>query len=149
MAELAELIKARRLARKWSLRELGAQIGVTPAYVADIEAARRLPSAELKAKIATALEIPSEELAALDVRLTSDLRDWIDERPQLTALLRSLRSSPESDMLIQRLARFMSRRLPPKTPSAVLLTWESELRAIAAEASGVKPVTLLRFRVAK
>jgi transcriptional regulator with XRE-family HTH domain len=135
VAELAELIKARRLARKWSLRELGAQIGVTPAYVADIEAARRLPSAELKAKIATALEIPSEELAALDVRLTSDLRDWIDERPQLTALLRSLRSSPESDMLIQRLARFMSRRLPPKTPSAVLLTWESELRAIAAEAS--------------
>ena len=38
-------------------------------------------------------------------------------------------------MLIQRLARLMNRRSPPKTPSAVLLTWESELRAIAAEAS--------------
>ncbi len=38
-------------------------------------------------------------------------------------------------MLIQRLARLMSRRSPPKAPSAVLLTWESELRAIAAEAS--------------
>ena len=135
MAELAELIKSRRLARKWSLRELGAQIGVTPAYVADIEAARRLPSAELKAKLATALDIPTEELAALDIRLTTDIRDWIDERPQLIALLRSLRSSPESDMLIQRLARLMNRRSPPKTPSAVLLTWESELRAIAAEAS--------------
>jgi transcriptional regulator with XRE-family HTH domain len=135
VAELAEIIKARRLARKWSLRELGAQIGVTPAYVADIEASRRIPSAELKAKIATALGIPSEELDATDVRLTPDLRDWIEERPQLTALLRSLRSSPESDMLIQRLARFMSRRTPPKAPTGLLLIWESELRAITAEAS--------------
>ena len=118
-----------------ALRELGAQIGVTPAYVADIEASRRIPSAELKAKIATALGIPSEELDATDVRLTPDLRDWIEERSQLTALLRSLRSSPESDMLIQHLARFMSRRTPPKAPTGLLLIWESELRAIAAEAS--------------
>ena len=38
-------------------------------------------------------------------------------------------------MLIQRFARFMSRRSPPKAPSGLLLIWESELRAIAAEAS--------------
>lgn len=135
VAELSEIIKNRRLARKWSLRELGSRIGVTPAYVADIEASRRIPSAELKAKIAVALGISSQELEATDVRLTPDLRDWIEERPQLTALLRSLRSSPESDMLIQRLVRFMNRRSPPKVPAGLLLIWESELRAIAAEAS--------------
>ena len=135
MGELAEIIKARRLARKWSLKELGTQLGVTPAYVADIEASRRIPSAELKAKIASALGIPAEELEATDARLTPDLREWIEERPQLTGLLRSLRSSPESDMLIQRLARFMSRRSPPKAPTGLLLIWESELRAIAAEAT--------------
>ena len=90
---------------------------------------------ELKAKIASALGIPSEELDATDVRLTPDLREWIEERPHLISLLRSLRSSPESDMLIQRLARFMSRRTPPKVPAGSLLIWESELRAIAAEAS--------------
>lgn len=50
--------------RNWSLRQLGAQIGVTPAYVADLEAGRRLPSAELKARLTTVLEIPAEELAA-------------------------------------------------------------------------------------
>src|SRR5258708_7732647 len=121
MTELAEIIKSRRLALKWSLRELGTQIGVTPAYVADIEASRRIPSNELKAKIAVALGIAPEELAALDVRLTPDLRDWIEERPQLLTLLRSLHSSPESDMLIQRLARLISRRLPPKTPTGLLL----------------------------
>ena len=138
MPEFAEIIKSRRLARDWSLKELGARIGVTPAYVADIEASRRIPSAELKTKIATALGISSEELDATDVpdvRLTPDLREWIEERPHLIGLLRSLRSSPESDMLIQRLSRFMSRRTPPKAPAGLLMIWESELRAVAAEAS--------------
>jgi transcriptional regulator with XRE-family HTH domain len=135
MVELGELIKERRLARKWSLRRLGEEIGVTPAYVADIEANRRLPSAELKGRISSVLGIPGEELAAADNRLSPDLREWIEERPQLNRLLRSLRASPESDMLIQRLTRFMFRRSPPKVPRGFLVTWESELRAIAAEAS--------------
>jgi transcriptional regulator with XRE-family HTH domain len=134
VADLADLVKTRRLARKWSLRQLGTQIGVTPAYVADIEAGRRLPSVELKERIAAALEIPPDELAAADARLTPDLRDWIEERPELTGLLRSLRSSPESDMLIRRLSRLIGRRSRPQAPRAFLVTWESELRAIATEA---------------
>ena len=135
MSELPQLIKGRRLARKWSLRQLGEQIGVTPAYVADLEAGRRLPSADLKQRISSVLEISEEELAAADVRLTPDLREWIEERPQLTTLLRSLRVSPESDMMIRRLTRFISRRAKPQSPRGFLVTWESELRAIATEAS--------------
>jgi transcriptional regulator with XRE-family HTH domain len=135
MAELGELIKQKRLARKWSLRQLGAALGVTAAYVADIEAKRRLPSPELRDRISSVLEIPSEELAAADYRLPTDLREWIEERPQLGTLLRSLRTSPESDMLIQRITRFFNRRSPPQIPRGFLVTWESELRAIAAEAS--------------
>jgi transcriptional regulator with XRE-family HTH domain len=135
MAELGELIKSKRLARNWSLRQMGSEIGVTPAYVADIESSRRLPSTELRARISSVLGISLEELEAADDRISPDLREWIEERPQLTALLRSLRASPESDMLIQRLARFLNRRYPPKTPRGILVTWESELRAIAAEAS--------------
>jgi transcriptional regulator with XRE-family HTH domain len=135
MAELGGLIKQKRLARKLSLRELGAALGGTGAYVADIEAGRRLPSPELRGRISSVLGIPSEELAAADYRLTNDLREWIEERPQLGTLLRSLRNSPESDMLIQRLTRFLNRRSPPQIPRGFLVTWESELRAIAAEAS--------------
>ncbi len=135
MAELGELIKQKRLALKWSLRQLGAALGVTGAYVADIEANRRLPGPDLTERISSVLDIPSEELAAADYRLSTDLREWIEERPQLGTLLRSLRSSPESDMLIQRLTRFFNRRSPPQIPRGFLVTWESELRAIAAEAS--------------
>jgi transcriptional regulator with XRE-family HTH domain len=135
VAEIAELIKSRRRARKWSLRQLGEQIGVTPAYVADIEAGRRLPSSELRERIAAALEIPAEELAAADYRLTVDLRDWIEERPQLTSFLRALRTSQEPDRLIQRLMRLISRRPKLQVARGFLVTWESELRAIAAESS--------------
>jgi transcriptional regulator with XRE-family HTH domain len=135
MPDLGELIKNKRTGRKWSLRRLAEAIGVTPAYVADIETNRRFPSADLMERIASALEISAEELAAADNRLPSDVREWIEERPQLTSLLRSLRASPESDMLIQRLTRFINRRSPPRTPRGFVVTWESELRAIAAEAS--------------
>ncbi len=128
MAELSELIKNKRLARKWSLRQLGSALGVTGAYIADIEANRRLPSPELRERISSVLDIPADELAAADNRLPSELREWIEERPQLGGLLRSLRTSPESDMLIQRLTRLMSRRPTPQTPRGFLVTWESELR---------------------
>lgn len=135
MPDLPELIRTRRLARKWSLRRLAESIGVTPAYVADLEAGRRQPSAELKKRLSAALEISSNELALADARLTSDLRDWIEERPQLISMLHALRCSPDSDKLIQRLGRFISRRTRVEAPAGFLVTWESELRAIAAEAS--------------
>lgn len=135
MPRIGELVAAGRRERKWSLRQLAAELGVTPAYVADIEAERRLPSSELMGRISTVLEISLENLAAADSRLSTELREWIEERPQLTALLRSLRTSPESDLLIQRLIRLFNRRSRPQVPRGFLVTWESELRAIAAEAS--------------
>jgi transcriptional regulator with XRE-family HTH domain len=135
MTELGDLIRKQRLARNWSLRRLGEKVGVTAAYVGDIEANRRLPSPALKQRIASILSIAMDDLEAADSRLSSDLREWMDERPQLISALRSLKASPDADMLIQRLARFLNRRYPPKTPRGMLVTWESELRAIAAEAS--------------
>ena len=135
MKELAQLVKSRRLAQGWSLRQLGSHIGVTPAYVADIEAGRRLPSADLKERLSTVLGIPAEELASADSRLTPDLRDWIEERPDLTGLLRLLRTLPESEMLIQRLSRLIRRRSKPQPTRSFLVIWESELRAIAADAT--------------
>ena len=91
MSDLGELIKKKRIARQMSLRDLGREIGVTAAYVADIESDRRLPSPDLKHKIAAALDIPAEELEEADNRLSSDLQDWVQERPQVVSLLRSLR----------------------------------------------------------
>ena len=133
MPELGDLIKNKRVARGWSLKRLGDEIDVTPAYVADIEANRRLPSEELKARLSNVLSIPAEELAAADNRLAPDLREWIEERPAVGGLLRSLRAMPDADMLIQRLQKLFARRAVPAPAGGFLVTWESELRAIAAE----------------
>lgn len=136
MAELGALIKARRSARKMSLRDLGIALGVTPAYLADIEASRRLPSPELRQRISAVLEIPLEDLQAADNRLEPDLREWIEERPQVISALRTLQSSPDAGMLIQRVTRFLKRRAPQQSPPrGHILTWESELRVIAAEST--------------
>jgi transcriptional regulator with XRE-family HTH domain len=134
MAGLGDMLRSNRLARKWSLRQLADQIGVTPAYVADLEAERRLPGNELKEKLAVVLGMTRDQLEEVDDRLSGDLREWVDERPQVVSLLRSLRTSPQSEKLVQRLNRFLKRYAPP-VPRGFLLTWESELRAIASEAS--------------
>jgi transcriptional regulator with XRE-family HTH domain len=135
MLEMAKLIRSRRLARKWSLRRLGDALEVTPAYVADLEAGRRQPSAELKERISSVLEISPDELAQADARLSTELKGWIEERPELTSMLRTLRDSPDSETLIKRLGRLVSRRARTEGPAGFLVTWESELKAIAAEAS--------------
>src|SRR6266536_1329741 len=127
MANLGEIIKQKRLARNWSLKKLGTEIGVTAAYVGDLEANRRLPSADLIQRLSLALDIPPSELAAVDSRLSPDLREWIEERPDLISLLRSLRSSTQADMFIQRFARFLKRRQPPQPARGFLVIWESEL----------------------
>lgn len=135
MTSLGGLIREHRVARNWTLRRLATELGVTPAYVSDLEADRRLPSRELKVRLSEVLAIAEDILAAADSRMPPELREWIEERPGLVSLLRSLRSSPESDHLIRRLTRIMTRRSRPQTPRGVLVTWESELRAIAAEAA--------------
>ncbi|MGH9323112.1 MAG: helix-turn-helix domain-containing protein [Vicinamibacteria bacterium] len=47
MSDLGKLIRERRQDRRWTLRQLGEKTGVTPAYVADLEAGRRSPGASL------------------------------------------------------------------------------------------------------
>jgi transcriptional regulator with XRE-family HTH domain len=122
MSGIGELVRGRRLERKWSLRQAATALGVTPAYVADIEAERRLPSSELLGRISTVLEISLENLAAADSRLSTELREWIEERPQLTALLRSLHTLPESDLLIQRLSRLMWAARSSRTCSSACIS---------------------------
>jgi transcriptional regulator with XRE-family HTH domain len=135
MADLGELIKSKRVSRGWSLRKLGDELDVTPAYIGDMEANRRLPSAELMSRLSTVLGIPAEELAAADSRLSPDLREWIEERPEVSFLLRGLRSLPNADGLIKRLQKLVTRRALPPPAGGFLVTWESELRAIAGEAT--------------
>ena len=60
---LAKMLKALRQKQKLSQRDLAAKVGITQAYVAELETgARRNPSLDLLQKLAKALKVKVAEL---------------------------------------------------------------------------------------
>ncbi len=68
MKTLGERIREIREERDMSLRELSSKIGVTPAFMSDIELGRRFPSDKNLLAIANQLDIDAEDLAQFDSR---------------------------------------------------------------------------------
>jgi transcriptional regulator with XRE-family HTH domain len=102
-ADLGKHVKAARLERGTGLRELARQAGIAPAFVTDIEAGRRMPSAEVLARIAAALSIPLAELQDLDPRVTPEVRKWMEAEPRVSSLLQRLEGHRGRDALLARM----------------------------------------------
>jgi transcriptional regulator with XRE-family HTH domain len=68
MKTLGQKIRELREAKDLSLRELAKKLGVSAAFLSDIELGRRFPSDDVMAKIARILEVKAEDLRALDAR---------------------------------------------------------------------------------
>lgn len=68
MKTLGERIRELREQKDISLRELAKKLGVSPAFLSDIELGRRFPSDEVLAKIAKELGESVEELKKYDTR---------------------------------------------------------------------------------
>ena len=100
-------IRRRRMARGVSLREFARRIGVSAPFLSDLEAGRRYPGPEVLARIAAELEAPLDELEAEDNRLQPEVRRWVESEPELSRLLRTLKSSPRRDELLRRMRRLM------------------------------------------
>lgn len=83
----AEAIKAVRLRKKMSCREVAAQAGLSPAYVGKVESGAISPSLRTFAKIATVLEMTTKEIA-LVVQLESK-RDKTDKLSHPPAIVES------------------------------------------------------------
>ena len=67
-----------------SLRELAKRIGVSSAFLSDIELGRRFPSEVILAKLASALNVPLEDLKKYDNRAPiADLKRLMDSDPKL------------------------------------------------------------------
>lgn len=113
MDTLGERIKATRLERGMALRELARQTGIAPAFVTDIEAGRRMPSANVLARIAAALGIPLGELQDLDPRVTPEVRQWMEAEPRLGALLRKLATSRQRGAVLKRMERLAAEDRDP------------------------------------
>lgn len=87
---LGEKIRATRLERGMSLRQLAAKIGCSPPFVSDIELGRRFPSEATLASIAKTLEIDVHELKMYDSReALSTLKRLAEQDPEWTFALRT------------------------------------------------------------
>ena len=69
----------------------------------DIEADRRRPSPEVLDRIASVLGLKLAELQALDPRITPEVKEWMDEEPRVSSLLRRLRDDPDRDELLRQI----------------------------------------------
>jgi transcriptional regulator with XRE-family HTH domain len=94
-----------------SLRELAKRIGVSSAFLSDIELGRRFPSEEILAKLAGALNESLEELKKYDNRAPiADLKRLMDSDPKLgfafrTAVEKVKSGELTADELIARLTK--------------------------------------------
>lgn len=67
-----------------SLRELAKRVGISGPFLSDIELGRRFPSEEILAKLASALNVPFEDLRQYDNREPiADLKRLMDSNPKL------------------------------------------------------------------
>jgi transcriptional regulator with XRE-family HTH domain len=73
-----------------TLRALAEKIDVSAPFLSDLEHGRR--QTNKFDELAEALDVPVDELKALDGRVT-ELKDWLAENPQLVSLLKDMRDS--------------------------------------------------------
>jgi len=103
VVSLGRRIRDRRQELNLTVRGFASRIGVQPPFVTDIEADRRRPSPEVLDRIASVLDLPLAELQALDPRITPEVKEWMDEEPRVSSLLRRLRDDPDRDALLRQM----------------------------------------------
>lgn len=88
---LGEVVRDSRTAKgQMKLRELARLLEVTPSYVSDIENDRRVPSEDVLARIAAALDLDYTDLVARAGRLGADAERYMRREPTATTLFRKI-----------------------------------------------------------
>lgn len=88
---LGERIRQLREARDLSLREFGARLKRTAAFLSDVELGRRFPSDEVLVDMARVLGTPIEDLKKYDQRPTvQDVKRLVSQNPAYGFALRKV-----------------------------------------------------------
>jgi transcriptional regulator with XRE-family HTH domain len=90
--QFGEVLRAKRLGKKFSLRRFAELVGVSPTYLSQVEQANvDPPTAERVQKMAELLEENPDELIALAGRVADDLPAIIRAKTEVPDLLRAVR----------------------------------------------------------
>ena len=96
-----------------TLRGFAEKVGVSPAYVSDIEHDRRRPSVEVLHRIAHELKLVGATYEALDklnTRLDPDIQKWVASTPTVRQMLREVKKSGQNPLEVIRAAQEHARR---------------------------------------
>jgi transcriptional regulator with XRE-family HTH domain len=129
---LGERLRFEREEKKISLRKFAQQLGISAAYLVDVEKNRRLPSGELLQKAADLLDIPVSIFDEFSPGLSKPIREWIEKNPLVARILKYLQKDAAPEEALERLERSTVRLTKHKYPIAI---YESELQAIALDSS--------------
>jgi transcriptional regulator with XRE-family HTH domain len=86
---LGQALYYAREQRRFTVRQLARKVGLSPAFICDIEHDRR--STTKLPELAQALKIPLRELESR-AGVNRDLTDWLSHHPKLIQLLRDIQS---------------------------------------------------------
>ncbi len=112
---LGKRIRELREERDLSLREFAKTLGLSAAFVSDVELGRRHPSDKVLAKMAQILETTLEELRAFDTRApVEDIKRLSNEDPAYGLALRRVISEKVTPEELIRLAESKSKRAKRK-----------------------------------
>ena len=106
LAQLGQYVRERREARaredsSFSLRQVAARCGITPAYLSRVERGEVAPPGEeTLVRLARELGEDPDVMLAMAGKISADLRAVILARPQLFAeLIRQMKQMPDSSVL--------------------------------------------------
>ncbi|MCL2046700.1 MAG: helix-turn-helix transcriptional regulator [Oscillospiraceae bacterium] len=109
-AKFGEYLKERRQALGKSIRQCAAEIGITPAYLSDIEKGNRNPPANYHEMVLSVLEIPKDQVYAYyDLAGVSgnsnhiDIIPYIIENPIVRLALRKARDKQITSAMWQKI----------------------------------------------
>ncbi|MGH2366296.1 MAG: helix-turn-helix domain-containing protein [Chloroflexota bacterium] len=108
-ASAGAILRAARLTRGLTLRQLADAIDVTFAYIADLEANRRLPSEAIAVKLAEQLGLDMDDLLACMGRLRAAVTDYLRERPATGKLLGRIAERKLTDVQLEHLLQEVDR----------------------------------------
>lgn len=128
--QIGEKIKNERIKKKISLREFSRKLGISAAYLVDIEKGRRLPNHELLQKIADDLEISVSTLNRNNLEMPKHVRNWIEKHPLFSRLFKFVLKQKDPFKTVEELETAFPTTPPPVTFVAI---YESELQAIGLE----------------
>jgi transcriptional regulator with XRE-family HTH domain len=127
---LGDLIKSERERQGLSLRGFAESLGISAAYLVDLEKNRRLPNSALLQKISDKLDIPVATFDEFAPDMPNSVKSWLDKNPTFKRLWGFLQKSPEPENILAHVERALAQSRQRKYPIAI---YASELQGIGLE----------------